>query len=555
MISIMGKQWALKKTDYRKVQKLSIDYNFSYNLSNLIINRNFTDEEIQFTKDTPQIENILLKNKDFENASETINNCINNKDLTLIFGDYDVDGITSTSMLINFFNKINHPCYYIIPNRFIDGYGPNLNLLKKKIKNNTKTVIFVDCGTNSTEVVNYLNKKKITVLIIDHHQINKKLPSNVILLNPMKYKSKINICASILTFLLLKSFKNRNVDNDKYLILALLGSVCDLMPMRSTNRYVANITYKYLNRINNLGLNKLIETLALKRKISYQDLAFTIGPILNSSGRIDNADLAVELLISDNIEKIKIIVEKLIKNNHNRKLIENNNIKFINQDLFRNKKNAIFLYNKNFHEGIIGIIAGKLKEKYNLPSFIITSSNNILKGSARSTLDFNLNHLIAKLIQNKIIDKGGGHEQAAGFTLKCENLSSLKKFIDIEFSKIKRKSIYYYELKQPLLGNKSTFKYDLEKLAPFGNLNPEPLILFENLKVVKSHIIQGKHVFSILKNKTGGTIKSIAFDAVNSEIGNYLINFKKKFSLIGCISENEWNNKKNYQINIKDLII
>ena len=159
MISVSKKKWNNIQSDFRKAKKLSLDKNISLNLSNFFINRKFTNEEIFYSINLPKIENIFSKNIDFIEGYNLLKKIIDNKDLTLIFGDYDVDGITSTAILINFFKEINHPNYYILPDRFVDGYGPNLNLIKKKLKKNTKAVIFVDCGTNSNEVVDYLLKK------------------------------------------------------------------------------------------------------------------------------------------------------------------------------------------------------------------------------------------------------------------------------------------------------------------------------------------------------------------------------------------------------------
>ena len=558
MISVSKKKWNNIQSDFRKAKKLSLDKKISLNLSNFFINRKFTNEEIFYSINLPKIENIFSKNIDFIEGYNLLKKIIDNKDLTLIFGDYDVDGITSTAILINFFKEINHPNYYILPDRFVDGYGPNLNLIKKKLKKNTKAVIFVDCGTNSNEVVDYLLKKNIKILVIDHHQINSNVFKKIVLINPIKNTKKyfnLNLSASTLTFILISMFKYLDIKLEKFLLLSLLGSLCDVMPMRGINRYIAKCAFDNLNKSNNAGLNVLIENLNLKRKIDYKDLIFLIGPILNSAGRVSTANISVELLTLDNKKKISITLKKLMLINNKRKEIESRNFKFIDTKKYYNNHNIIFEYNKNFHEGIIGILAGKLKEKFNRPAFVITHSNNILKGSARSNSNFKLNNIISKLLNLKIIEKGGGHEQAAGFTLKIKNLSTLKKILTDEYGKNKINKAYFYDLKHQISFSKSDFINDLKLLEPFGSGNSEPLLLFENLKIIKTFIVKNKHIKNILKNHNGRQIQSIAFDAVNTDIGTYLMNYKKNITLVGHINEIIWNSKKFYQINIKDLII
>tara|TARA_B100000989_G_scaffold157743_1_gene117801 strand:+ start:1508 stop:3184 length:1677 start_codon:yes stop_codon:yes gene_type:complete len=558
MISVSRKKWTNIQSDFRRVKKLSIDKQISLNLSNFFINRKFTNDEIFYSINLPKIENILSKNFDFITGYNLLKKIIDNKDLTLIFGDYDVDGITSTAILINFFKEINHPNYYILPDRFVDGYGPNLNLIKKKLKKSTKAVIFVDCGTNSNEVIDYLLKKNIKILVIDHHQINIDVSKKIVLINPMKNSKKyfnLNLSASTLTLILISMFKYLNIKFEKFLLLSLLGSMCDVMPMRSINRYIAKCAFDNFNKSINVGLRVLIENLNLKRKIDYKDLTFLIGPILNSAGRVSNANLSVELLILDNKKKILSTSKKLMFINNKRKEIENRNLKLIDTKKYDNNHNIIFEYNKNFHEGVIGILAGKLKEKFNRPAFVVTHSNNILKGSARSNSNFKLNKIISKLLNLKILEKGGGHEQAAGFTLKCKNLLLFKKILSDDYNKYKTNKVYYYDLKHQISFSKSNFINDLKLLEPFGSGNSEPLLLFENLKIIKTFIIKNKHIKNILKNQNGKQIHSIAFDAVNTDIGIYLMNYKKNINLVGHINEIIWNSKKFYQINIKDLII
>ena len=561
MISISGKKWTEKRINDRIIEKTSIDNNFTYDLSKLVLNRNYTNTELNHLKHEHNFFNPFLKNNDFIIASKLLLKILQIKSSVLIYGDYDVDGVSSTSILVNFFNDLRKPNYYIIPNRFVDGYGPNLNLIKKKIRNNTDLVIFVDCGSNSIDVINFFKKKNIDVLIIDHHFINNKLDPDIIMINPMKnpkeYMSQ-NFCAAALTFYLIdlvntKIKKKINIYN--LLFFAFLGTICDLMPLRHLNRHMSKIALNKLPKIDNPGVKNLINFLSLKRSISYSDVAYSIGPMINSPGRLKHANLSVELFCSTDENKIKKIISEIQLLNIKRKEIEKFCLKLINTNKYLIKDEVIFEVNSLFHEGIMGIIAGKLKDKFNKPAFIFTNSNDVYKGSARSTNEFKLNPLINKLLNSKIIDRGGGHNMAAGFVVNKEKINIFKKFVNSEYLKLKKKNSFYYDFKKNLPNNNSTIFNDLKKLEPFGNGNHEPLFLFENVKSIKTKIINYRHINCILKNKQNISIQSIAFDAVDTPMGNYLINFKKKFNLIGTIDQSLWDGKKKIQIIIKDLLL
>ena len=327
------------------------------------------------------------------------------------------------------------------------------------------------------------------------------------------------------------------------------------MPLRHSNKHISKIALNKFNKIENPGIKQLLNFLSLKRSVSYTDISYSIGPMINSPGRLKDAKLSVELLCSKNLNKIKKIVEEIQILNVKRKKIENFCINLIDLKKYENNEEVIFEENELFHEGILGIIAGKLKDKLNRPAFVITKSFNFYKGSIRSTGQFKLNNLLNKLLNFKLIESGGGHNMAAGFVVKKENLIKLKEFINTEYRKSKKINTFYYDFKKLLPKDDSSIFNDLKKLEPFGHDNQQPLFLFENLKSIKTKIINNRHINCILKNKEKRSFQSIAFDAVNTSIGNYLVNYKKKFSLIGTIDQYFWDGKKKNQIIIKDILI
>jgi len=287
-------------------------------------------------------------------------------------------------------------------------------------------------------------------------------------------------------------------------------------------------------------------------------LGFLIGPIINAGGRLNNSNYGVELLSTDNLETIKDRAKKLINLNNKRKIIEQNILDEINFEKIKNENNEVIIYYKNnLNEGLIGIIASRLKDYFNKPSIVITKSNDKLKASARSTASYNIGYLIKSLIDNNIIDNGGGHNMAAGFTMKKNNLKLLDNFIQNDYSKKNSnlESLNKYDFQLSSLAIKNKLINDINKLQPFGNCNFLPTFLINNIKVIKHDVINNKHLSVVLKPETGGSIKGFCFNCLNTNIGHYLLSYKKKINIIGQISENFWNHKKTIQLNIKDLIL
>jgi len=558
MISISGKKWKEYKIPKRLIDKYSSDFDISENLSKFYLTRNFNKEDILIKEATDNNLNIFSKNKDFLLASEMIVDIINNKQKTLIFGDYDVDGISSITILSSFFRYLNHPFKYIIPDRFLDGYGPNIGLLDQNLDKEIDNIIFLDCGSNSYDVINHLKTKNIKTIIIDHHIINNfDISKSDILINPIKNKSQINdnnVCTATLTFFLVdiinKKINSKFRLND-YFIFCLISTICDVMPLKGFNRRILTIGFKKLF-INNKGLKKIIGN--VKKKISYQDIGFRIGPLINSSGRVAKANEVVELFLTHDDDKIDNIIEKMNGYNLTRKKIEQENLDLIDEKKYNNR-NVIFIFNKEFHEGIIGIIAAKLSQTFSKPCFVATESQNLLKCSIRSQNNININKTINKLIENRLIMSGGGHDEAGGFSAKKERLSDIEEFINKEFENHDTKDYSYFDTFAIFPKKNSSIISDLKSLEPFGKSNPEPIFYFKNIKSIKSEIINKRHVQNIFKNKSGRTIKSISFDCVNSELGNYLLNFKKEFDLIACMVENNWNNKKGIELRVIDIIL
>ena len=564
MISVSGKKWIEKKVNKNSIEKIKQDFNFSEIVSKLIISRNFDQNEISSIENPSIIINEFKNDKDFINANSLLEKCISKKELICIFGDYDVDGSAATSLLAKFFDYIKHPYFFYIPERERDGYGPSISVFKKLILKKPKLIIMVDCGSTSNKSIAYLNSKKIKSIIIDHHEIYKPYPKANVLINPKKNMNNLSkdyYCATTLTYFFLEIIINKikssfNLSN--YLIYVLLALVCDVMPLRKINRYIALKLINNFKIKDNIVFKTLYELYEKKNNLTIEDLGFFIGPIINSGGRLSSSQIAADLLISENIHVVKEKSLELIKLNKIRKDIENKILNEINfKKLEKEDKGIIIYYNSKIKEGLIGIIASRLKDYFNKPSIVITASKNKLKGSARSTINYNIGSVIKKLIDKKLIINGGGHNMAAGFSMKRGKLKNLEDYILEDFvlknKKINLENTYDAEISSNAI-NKD-FINEINKIEPFGNGNPIPIFLIKNLNIIKVEIIKNKHINVIFKPKVGKLIKSICFNSLNTQLGKYLLTYKKKVHVIAQIHENYWNNNKVLQLNVKDLLI
>ena len=564
MKSVSGKNWVEKKIDKNLLEKTKQDFNFNELLAKLIISRNFDKTEIFNIDNDLEISNIFINNKDFKIAADILIESINNKEKICILGDYDVDGNASTALFVRFFEFIKHPYFYYIPDREKDGYGASIKIFEKLILKKPKLVIMVDCGSTSNDAINFLNKKSIKSIIIDHHEINKPFPRSNIIINPKKndgYEKYNNLCATALTYFFLDLVikkKNYAYKLNNYLIYVLLATVCDVMPLRKINRILAINILKNYNVKKNISINTIFRLKNKKNKITIDDLGFMIGPIINSAGRLGASHLSVKLLSSENQNIVNEISQRLIRLNDKRKEIEKKILDEINfKKIEKENKNVIIYYNPNIKEGLIGIIASRLKDYFNKPAIVITRSNNVFKGSARSTKDYNIGNLIKLLCDKKIIQSGGGHNMAAGLIIKKEKIKLLDNFIQNDYSKKVLNLINFLEYDAELSSSSININLinNIYKLYPFGNDNPLPLFLFKRFKILKTTVLDNRHISAILKPNLGTSIKTICYNCINTDLGNYLLSYKNQIDLIAQVSLNTWNNKKSIQLNIKDVFI
>ncbi len=559
MNSVSGKYWEEIQVEKRLIDKAKIDLNLNDIQSKLIISRNFTKDEIFLIKNNTKFNNPFIKDKDFLLACELIKESLQRNNKIMVIGDYDVDGCVSTSLMVNFLKANHAKVDYFIPDRFKDGYGMSKKLIMKLIsQKKPQLIIFLDVGSNSHDAIDYAKNLKIKTLIIDHHNVNSPYPLANVFLNPKKdLNNEFNyLCTSYLTYLFIDLFlktNNSKISLEENLIYVLLATVADVMPLRGLNLYLAKKTLKNFDLNNNFILKYLFKTFKFKRNIEIEDLSFLIAPIFNSAGRLENANQIVDLLTTNSHKQIIKILKKIIILNNKRKLIEKRSLNELDFKQIENQNGVLFIYDPNISEGIIGIIASKIKDQFNKPCIVFTKSKNVLKGSARSTPEFDIGKYINLAVEKKIINNGGGHNLAAGVSLYKSKTEIFKKFLNNFY--LKNKSIYrnFFISKISLSSINKNLLENINLLGPFGNLNSNPIFLIENIKIHNPVLIKNNFISCYIKS-TNKTVKAISFNSINSKISLKIMSFKKPVNILVRVKENKWNNKSSIQLELIDII-
>ena len=577
--SISGKNWTFKKFNSSDITYFSEKFSLTETVAKLISIRKKNIIDVKSYLD-PKVKNLLPNPsilKDMETAVNRTYKSLLNNDLVGIFGDYDVDGASSTALLAKYFDAIKQKTKIYIPDRQKEGYGPTKGGFEKLINDDVKIIFTVDCGTLSYDAIEYSQKRKIDVIVLDHHQSETKLPQACAIVNPNRYddNSGLNyLCAAGVCFVFLvalnrklrenKWFSNNKIkepDMINFLDLVSLGTVCDVVPLIGLNRAIVKQGLRVLKRRSNLGLKTLYDICNTQSQPTTFDLGYKLGPRINAGGRVGKSSHGAELLISNDPKKTYQIANELEKSNKERQAIEQILSEEINLEVKKYHNHPVLVMaGKNWHEGVIGIIAARVKEKYNKPTILISIKNNIGKGSARSIVDFDIGSQIINATQMGILLKGGGHKMAAGFSLKEENISKFRDFLIKRFEKSnidnsKNEILYIDSILAPSALNES-FYNDINSLAPFGSGNNEPKFIIQDLKLLSSKIISNNHIKSILIGKDGSVFSSFLWNGISSKFENYLTNKnKKKFSIAGKIRLNEWRGEKKFEFIIEDLAV
>ena len=531
----MAERWFVKniKMDYKY---MAAKYGITELMSRLIVNRDITDDKLIRSYINPEF-SMLHEPRDMKDMDMAVNiliDKIKNKKKIRIIGDYDVDGVISVYILYCALKRCNADVDYEIPDRIKDGYGVNVSIIEEAKEDGIDTILTCDNGISAIEPIKRAKELSMTVIVTDHHDIpfmeDEEGTRTFIrseadaILNPKqeecKYKFK-SLCGAGVAFKLIQVlYKELGISEEeafKFIEFVAIATVCDVVDLVDENRIFVKKGLEKINNTTNIGLNELlIECEIQDKKIGVYHLGFIIGPCINASGRLDNAKKGVNLLLSDDEKEAVNLAKELVKLNEERKEMTMNGfeeaIEIVENSGIKDDK-VFVIYLPHIHESLAGIIAGRVREKYNVPTLILTKSEGGAKGSGRSIEEYNMFEELVKC--KDLLEKFGGHPMAAGFSLKEENIDEFRRRLNEKTTLTEEDLLRKVTIDTVLPLDKITYELvnDLESLEPFGKANPKPLFGEKNINVIKAMILgKNRNVLKLkLKTKNGKVIDAVYF--------------------------------------------
>lgn len=557
----MNKKWECYEVDEDKVNIITRQHNLSKLVAKILVKKGITevkDINIFLNPTRNDFYNPFLM-PDMEKAVERILTALKNNEKITVYGDYDVDGITSTTVLKNFLIERNANVLEYIPNRLDEGYGLNKDAIKKISNEGCNLMITVDCGISAIEEVEYAKTLGIETIITDHHEPGEELPNAIAVVDAKRKDNKypFNQLAGVgVAFKLIQAISQKleleEKEYLKYLDLVCVGTISDIVPLIDENRTIAKLGLKLVEATKNVGLKTLLEVSGFN-KIDSNMISFGIAPRINACGRMGHARLALKLFLTDNQNETREIANQLNQYNKQRQDIEKTIYEEAIELIEKNEKDkeVLVLGKENWHHGVIGIVSSKITDLYFKPSILICFEENIGKGSGRSVPGFDLYEALSKCSEN--ITRFGGHSMAIGLTIEKENFEKFKKDFEEYAHKCNISDIIpiinideEVSLKDINIRDVS----ELKLLEPFGEANKMPLFLIRNLKIQSIRSLsEGKHLKLSLKDD------NYWIDAIGFNLGylseEYIIG--DKVDLVGNLEINSYNGRESLQINLKDI--
>lgn len=570
----MEKKWVVKaEQDAGKIEVLRNALKVDRIVAELLLQRGietFEEAEKFFRPSLDELHNpFLMKNMDL--AVERLNKAIENNERILLFGDYDVDGTTAVALLFGFLKEYSPSIDFYIPDRYDEGYGISFKGIDYATENGQTLIIALDCGIKALDKVNYANDKGIDFIICDHHEPGDEIP-NCIVLDPKQkdceypYK-ELSGCG--VGFKLLQGFlQNRGEALESlfpFLDLLAISIGADIVPVTGENRVLCSHGLKVLNENPRIAFKELLEISGKKFPLNLTDVVFIIAPRINAAGRIRSGKMAVDLMISTDQDEMRRLAKEINDDNLERrdldKQITIEALEQIESDSNYHLRSSTVVFDPTWHKGVVGIVASRLIEKYYRPTIVLTESNGIIGGSARSVANFDLYKALSEC--EDLLEQFGGHMHAAGMTLKKENLEAfrnrfdlvVKKYLNAD-SKIPIQNIDVQIELNEIHGNEDPYKIPrlkriIESFEPHGPGNMKPVFLTSNLFARDSRVLKEEH----LKLKIIQPNSKLAYDAIGFNLAHKEFETASgiPFEMAYTLETNEFNGKKSLQFNIKDI--
>lgn len=558
----MNKKWQISEVNQEEINRLSDKFNLNKLLASILVNRKITDDEIDvYLKPTRNNFHNPFLMPDMEIAVDRIIRAIDNNEKIIIFGDYDVDGITSITVLKSFLEERGISVGQYIPNRLEEGYGLNKPAIDQIVKDNYDLMITVDCGISGIEEIDYANSLGLETIVTDHHEVGDSLPKALAVVDA-KRKDNQYPCRDLagvgVVFKLIQALGIKlGLDEKEYLKfldIVCVGTISDIVPLVDENRVIAKLGLMLVEQTRNMGLKSLLISSGYKN-IDSNTISFGVAPRINACGRMGHADEALKLFLSKDIYEVNELTKRL--NDYNKlrqdkeKAIYNDALKQIEEKKL-DEKNAIIVGGENWHHGVIGIVSSKITELYFKPSILLCYEDDLAKGSGRSIPGFDLHEALMKC--QDTIDRFGGHAMAIGITIKRDMFDKFSE----KFEKIAKEAkteeiipVINIDAKINLNEISKETVRDLRQLEPFGEGNKTPIFVFKNLKIdsIRS-LSEGKHIKMTLKDG------NVIVNAIGFNLGHLADEYKigDKLDVAGTLEINTFNGVENLQINIKDVM-
>ncbi|MBV7259857.1 single-stranded-DNA-specific exonuclease RecJ [Erythrobacter crassostreae] len=574
--SLSGKAWLWRggNMDLGEAQSLENDI-----LSQLLITRGVAQDDVG-RHAAPTMRDFLpdpSEFRDMDQAAERIAKAVLEKEQVTIYGDYDVDGATSAALLVELLRNLGLEASYYIPDRLLEGYGPSGEALVKLSEAGSSLIVTVDCGAMAFEALTMARDVGLDVIVVDHHKCSAELPPTAALVNPNRLDES-DLAASfghlaavgvafLLGIALVRTLRAKDYFQDRkepnlmaLLDLVALGTVADVAALHGLNRAFVSQGLKVLTRRDRIGMAALMDASRLKRAPQASDLGFALGPRINAGGRIGESTLGVRLLTTKDPEEAREISEQLSKLNEERRAIEAEVQEAAESQLAGQHNMAVHVVSGDgWHPGVIGIVAGRIKEKTGKPSIVIANdSDGTGKGSGRSISGVDLGAAIIAAREQGLLVAGGGHAMAAGLTLPTENLTAFIEFLDTRLARDVDRARAEQSMKLDLSLTPGGLTPDLvntlETAGPYGVGWPAPRVAVGPVRIVKADIVGKDHLRIIASGEDGRSFKGIAFRAAETELAQTLLHRSKgrRFHLAGRVKIDDWGPRPAAELHLED---
>lgn len=572
--SILGRQWIARPYDERQALAITQRYTLPDVLARSLSARGLTVETADSFLD-PRLRDLMPDPsllKDMDVAVSRFVKALKNKEKIAVFGDYDVDGATSSALLIRYARLLGHEIRLYIPDRINEGYGPNPTAMQTLADEGIDLVITVDCGVTSYDALEKAKELNLDVVVIDHHAAEPSLPPAVAVVNPNRLDDptteQLGTLAAVgVTYLFLvatqralraENFFDKKVTPDLLSLLDLvaLGTVCDVVKLTGLNRAYVAQGLKVMQARQNVGIAALAEAAGAAREMDTYTAGFILGPRVNAGGRIGTSDIGARLLSSPDSSEVVGLAEKLNQLNEERREVEADILIQAEAMSFDDDAPVTFVASEKWHPGVIGIVASRLKDKYHRPAIVIAIEDGVGKGSGRSVGNVDLGAAIIAARQSGLLINGGGHKMAAGLSVAVDKIDAFRDFLNERIGKTLEAEPFTPTLTLDGLVSAPALNVEfidqLDKLAPFGTGNSEPQFALAECKIVFAKVVGDNHV-KVTAQHGSARLDGIAFRAMDSALGPALLSLKGQHChLAGYLRLNVWQGRKTVQMIIKD---